>query len=79
MNRLNSHFLRSRDVSVDRTARQYWWLPERSGRQVRSYPQSIPSYHGPHHSHPGMNNRPVEAAVLRRQYHLIITNLPIPD
>jgi hypothetical protein len=24
------------------------------------------SYHGPHHNHSGMNNRPVEAAVLRR-------------
>jgi hypothetical protein len=24
------------DVSADRTTRQYWWLPERSGRKVRS-------------------------------------------
>jgi hypothetical protein len=26
----------ARDVSADRTARQYWWLPERSGRQIGS-------------------------------------------
>jgi hypothetical protein len=57
-------------------AGQYWGLPERSGRQVKSYPQSIPSYHGPRRSHPGMNSRPVEAAVLRPQSHPIITNLP---
>jgi hypothetical protein len=68
---------RSRDVSADRTARLYWWLPERSSRRIRSSPQSIPSYHGPHRNHPGMDNRLVEAAVLRRQSHPIITNLPV--
>jgi hypothetical protein len=26
----------SRAVSADMTARQYWWLPERSGRRIRS-------------------------------------------
>jgi hypothetical protein len=55
---------------------EYWWLSERSGRRVRSYLQSIPSYHGPHRIHPGMNNRSVEVAVLRRQSHPIVTNLP---
>jgi hypothetical protein len=54
-------------------------MPERSGRRVRSWPQSISSYHGPHRNHPGMNNRPVEAAVLRRQSHPIITNLPMTN
>jgi hypothetical protein len=28
------------------------------------------------HNHPGTKNRPVEATVLRRQSHLIITNQP---
>jgi hypothetical protein len=31
---------------------------------------------GQHRNHPGMNNRPVEAAVLRRQSYTIIANLP---
>jgi hypothetical protein len=34
----------NRDVSADRTAEQYLRLPERSGRQVGSYPQPISSY-----------------------------------
>jgi hypothetical protein len=28
-------------------------------------------------NHPGMNNRPVQEAVLRRQSHPIIANLPV--
>jgi hypothetical protein len=28
-------------------------------------------------NHPGMNNRPVEAAILKRQSHPIIASLPI--
>jgi hypothetical protein len=37
----------------------------------------IPSYHGPHRNHPGINSRPLEAAVLRRQSHTLIINPPI--
>jgi hypothetical protein len=67
----------ARHVSADRTTGQYWQLPECFGRQVRSYSQFISSYHGPHRNHPGVNNRPVEATVLRRQSHPIRTELPI--
>jgi hypothetical protein len=35
------------------------------------------SYHDPHHILPAMNNRSIEAAVLRRQSHPIITNVTI--
>jgi hypothetical protein len=37
--------------------------------------QSILSHLCPHRSHPGMNNRPVDAAVLRRQSRPITTKL----
>jgi hypothetical protein len=37
----------------------------------------ISSYHAQHRKHSGMNNMPVETAVLRRQSHPIISNVPI--
>jgi hypothetical protein len=44
-------------------------------RQLNTMIMDLPLYHDPHCKHPGMNNRPVEAAVLRHQSHPIITNL----
>jgi hypothetical protein len=52
-------------------------LPASSGRQVKSYPQpASPSPWFSTHIHPGMNNRPVMVAVLRRQSRPIIINQP---
>jgi hypothetical protein len=81
----------ARDVSADRTASHYWELPEMSlltrpldstddcqSAMVDKFGVSLSQYH---HTavhianHPGMNSRPVEAAVLRRQSHTIIASL----
>jgi hypothetical protein len=81
----------ARDVSADRTTSQYWELPEMSlltrppdstddcqSTLVDKFGVSLSQYH---HTvahianHPGMNSRPVEAAVLRRQSHPIIASL----
>jgi hypothetical protein len=66
----------NRDVSADRTSRQYWGLPESSGRQVGSKLQAISSPMVHTANHPGMNKRPIEAAVLRCQSRFIIANQP---
>jgi hypothetical protein len=79
-------------VFADRTTSQYWGLPETSlltglsdstgSCQSALVDKSGVSLSQYHHTtvrivyHPGMSNRPTQAAVLRRQSHPIIANLP---
>jgi hypothetical protein len=83
----------ARDISADRTASQYCELPEMSlltgppdsngGCQSALVDELGFSLSQFRHTfvhiayHPAMNNRPVEAAVLRRESHPIIANLPM--
>jgi hypothetical protein len=81
------------DILDGRTAGQYWWLPEicllkgpldSTGGYHSALADKLGVSLSQHHptmvhiaNHPGMNNRPIEDVVLRRQSHLIIANLTI--